>query len=164
MKKLLIVYYSQSNGNTEKIAKMLKKAANADIEKIDTVKPYEGSYQDVVSQGKREVNKGFKPVIKPVNFKISDYDIVAVGTPTWWYTMAPAMLTFLSGQNWTGKTVIPFATNGGWPGHVIEDIQKVCKGARTVCEMLVQFDSSGGDHLETSADEINEWIEKVRSL
>ena len=164
MKKILIVYYSQSNGNTEKIAKMLQKATNADIEKIDTVKPYEGSYQDVVDQGKRETESGFQPNIRPLPYSAADYDVIAVGTPTWWYTMAPAMLTFLSCQSWTGKTVIPFATNGGWPGHVIEDIQKVCKGAKAVCEMQVRFDSSGGDHLETPADEINEWIEKVKSL
>ena len=59
MKKMLIVYYSWSNGNTEKIAQMLQKATGADIAKIETAKPYEGSYQDVVDQGKREADSGF---------------------------------------------------------------------------------------------------------
>ena len=164
MKKLLIVYYSWSNGNTEMIAELLAKATGADIERIETVNPYVGSYDEVVAQGKREVNSGFKPEIKPVASKISEYDIVAVGTPTWWYTMAPAMLTYLSSRDWEGKTVIPFMTNGGWPGNVIEDIQKICKGARSVCEMQIQFDSSGGDRMETPEEKIDEWIEKVRSL
>lgn len=164
MKKILIVYYSWSNGNTKRIAEQLQQATEADIERIETAKPYDGSYDEVVAQGKREVNSGFKPEIKPVAFKISEYDVVAVGTPTWWYTMAPAMLTYLSGQDWTGKTVVPFMTNGGWPGHVIEDIKKICKGAEFACEMQIQFDSSGKDHLETPQEKIDEWIEKVRTL
>lgn len=43
--------------------------------------------------------------------------------------MAPAVLTFLSAYDWKGKTVIPFQTHGGWPGHVIKDMKGVCKGA-----------------------------------
>lgn len=64
MGKLLIVYYSWSNGNTRNIAERLQKETGADIAKIETVKPYEGSYQDVVDQGKREVDCGFQPEIK----------------------------------------------------------------------------------------------------
>ena len=113
MKKMLIVYYSWSNGNTEKIAEMLQKATGTDIAKIETVKPYEGSYQDVVEQGKNEVDSGFQPKIKPLPYSASDYDVIAIGTPTWWYTMAPAVLTYLNSQNWNGKIVVPFMTNGG---------------------------------------------------
>ena len=72
MKKTLIVYYSWSNGNTEKIAKMLQSATGADIAKIETVKPYEGSYQDVVDQGQREVDSGFQPKIKPLPYSAAD--------------------------------------------------------------------------------------------
>lgn len=81
MKKLLIAYYSWSNGNTERIAKMLQKETGGDLLKIDTVAPYEGSYDDVVSQGQEEVQRGYEPEIKPLNVNIADYDVVAVGTP-----------------------------------------------------------------------------------
>ena len=164
MKKMLIVYYSWSNGNTKKIAEMLQKATGADIAKIETVKPYEGSYQDVVEQGKQEVDSGFQPEIKPLPYSVADYDVIAIGTPTWWYTMAPAVLTYLNSQNWNGKIVVPFMTNGGWSGHVIKDIQKACKGAKSACEMQIQFDSSGGDHMETNEREIQKWIESVKKL
>ena len=164
MKKLLIVYYSWSNGNTERIAKMLQKEVGGDLVKIDTVQPYIGSYDDVVNQGQEEVNRGYEPEIQPLGVDISDYDVIAVGTPTWWYTMAPAVLTFLHGQDFTGKTVVPFMTNGGWPGHVIKDMKAACKGAEVTCEMQVQFDSTGGDRLETSEKQIEQWIQKVKSL
>ena len=164
MKKLLIVYYSWSNGNTERIAKALQRVAGGDLMKIDTAEPYTGSYDDVVAQGQREVNRGYEPAIKPLTLSPADYDVIAVGTPTWWYTMAPAVKTFLHGQDLSGKTVVPFMTNGGWPGHVIKDMKKACPGAQTACELEVQFDSTGGDHLETPERDIQSWAQRVKAL
>ena len=164
MKKMLIVYYSWSNGNTAKIAAQLQRAAGADMERIETLHPYEGSYDDVVAQGQREVNSGFMPDIKTLQHDPADYEVIAVGTPTWWYTMAPAVKTFFHGQDLTGKTVVPFMTNGGWPGHVIKDMKKACPSAATACEMQVQFDSNGGDHLETPESKINAWAQSVKAL
>lgn len=164
MKKLLIVYYSWSNGNTEKIAKMLQKETGGDLLKIDTKTPYSGSYDEVVAQGQEEVKRGFEPEIKPVDKNVTDYDVIAVGTPTWWYTMAPAVRTFLHEQDFSGKTVIPFMTNGGWPGHVIKDMKAMCEGAQFACDMQVQFDSTGGSDLETTQEEIDNWIENVKKI
>ena len=90
------------------------------------------------------------------------YDTVLIGTPTWWYTMAPAVLTFLHQQDFTGKTVIPFMTNGGWPGHVIKDMEAECKGAKFAHEMKIQFDSTGGDRLETPERVITKWVADVK--
>ena len=84
-------------------------------------------------------------------------------TPTWWYTMEPAVLTLLTANNFTGKLVIPFMTNGGWPGHVIKDMKENCQGATFAHEMQIQFDSNGKDHLETSEDVITEWIGQINT-
>lgn len=164
MKKLLIVYYSWSNGNTERIAKKLQSVAGDDLLKIDTAVPYSGSYDDVVDQGQREVNQGYEPELKPLNVNPADYDVIAVGTPTWWYTMAPAVKTFLHKNTFAGKTVVPFMTNGGWPGHIIRDMKNACTGAKIVCEMQVKFDSNGGDHLETPEANIDAWARDVKAL
>lgn len=162
MKKMLVVYYSWSNGNTKRIAEQLAAATNADIARIDTAQPYTGSHEEVVEQGQREVEAGFMPQIQPLSVNISNYDVIAIGTPTWWYTMAPAVLTFLRQQNFAGKTVIPFMTNGGWPGHVIKDMETECKGAKFAHEMKIQFDSTGGARLETPESVIAKWVEDVK--
>ena len=162
MKKMLVVYYSWSNGNTKKIAEQLANKTGADIARIETAEPYRGSHEEVVKQGKREVEAGFTPQINPLSVNLADYDVLAIGTPTWWYTMAPAVLTFLTVNDFTGKTVIPFMTNGGWPGHVIKDMKDKCKGAAFAHEMQIQFDSMGKDHLETSEDVITEWIGQIK--
>lgn len=124
--KTLILYYSQAVGNTEKIAKILKEKLNADIEKIDTVVPYTGTYQDISAQGQNEVNRGYKPEIKPINSNLEMYERIVIATPTWWYTMAPAVLTLLSEINLKGKEVILVQTHAGWPGHCLEDMEKSC--------------------------------------
>lgn len=161
-KNLLIVYYSVSNGNTKRIAEQLQKVTSADIAQIDTVTPYAGSYDDVVEQGRRETKKHYRPEIKPININPLDYDTIVVGTPTWWYTMAPAMLTFLTSFDWSGKTIIPFQTHGGWQGHVIKDIKSACPGAKFTLEKDIQFDSEGGSTLITKESAIEEWIQKVQ--
>ena len=164
MSRMLVVYYSWSNGNTKRIAEQLANRTGADIARIETVQPYTGSYAEVVDQGQREVNEGYRPPIQALGVNVADYDVIAVGTPTWWYTMAPAVLTFLEGKDFTGKTVIPFMTNGGWPGHVLRDMKKACGGAQFACEMEVKFDSQGGDHLETSQTELDAWMERVKKI
>ena len=164
MKRVLTVYYSWSNGNTERIAKMLQKEIGGDIVRIDTITPYEGSYDDVVNQGQEEVQRGYEPEIKPLGVNISDYDVIAVGTPTWWYTMAPAVLTFLHTESFADKTVIPFMTNAGWPGNVIKDMKTACKGADIKYEMEIQFDSTGGSRLETPMEDIIKWIQNVKKI
>lgn len=162
--KKLIVYYSLSNGNTKRIAELAANAMGADLRAIDTKRPYTGSYQQIVDQGLEETKRGYQPELKPLDFSVADYDIVAVGTPTWWYTMAPAVLTFLKGQDWQGKRVIPFVTNGGWPGHVLTDMKQACKGAEFICEKEIQFDSEGGSRLVTQEHEIEQWLNALKLL
>ena len=142
----------------------MQSVAGGDLVRLDTAVPYTGSYNDVVDQGQREVNAGFEPELKPLSVNVADYDVIAVGTPTWWYTMAPAVKAFLHGQNFAGKTVVPFMTNGGWPGRVIKDMKAACPGADFACDMQVKFDPNGGDHLETPESKINAWAQSVKAL
>lgn len=161
---MLVAYYSWSCGNTEKIAEQLANACSADIARIETVEPYPEDYQETVDQGQREVNAGFMPEIEPFEFNPENYDVIVIGTPTWWYTMAPAVKTLTSMYDFTGKTVVALSTNGSWPGNVTADIEDACAGATFGPALEVQFDSTGGDRQETPQREVDSWIEKVRSL
>ena len=162
MSRMLIVYYSVSNGNTRRIAEQMQQATGADIAEIQTVQPYTGSYQDIVDQGQREVERGYKPEIRPLAVDLADYDVIAVGTPTWWYTMALAVKSFLEAHDWAGKTVIPFQTHGGWPGHTLKDMKQACAGAAFAHEKAIRFDSTGGAELVTPAREVQAWVDSLR--
>ena len=155
--KPLIIYYSY-RGNTKSIVDMIQKKIDADVLRIETVIPYGSNYNQVVNQGQDEVNRGYCPKIKPVDVNLDQYDTIVLGTPVWWYTFAPAMHTFLKIQNWKGKTVYPFATNGGWIGHTFEDFQSTCQGADVKKGMNIRFDETT---LRTSKKDIEKWIDSI---
>ena len=163
-KSMLVVYYTWTNGNTKKIAEQLAAACGADLARIDTVVPYPDDYDTTVSQAQDEVNAGFEPEIKVLAHNPADYDIIAVGAPTWWYTMAPAVKTFMGNVNWDGKTVVPFSTSAGWPGSTTADIENAAAGASVAPSLEVTFDSTGGTEQKTPQTEVNAWIEAVKEL
>ena len=156
--KTLIVYYSYS-GNTKRIAEMIHSKIGGDVARIETVNPYEGDYNSVVEQGKKEVDSGFAPEIKPMNINMSDYDTIVIGTPVWWYTYAPAVKTFLNENDFSGKTVYSFATNGGWIGHTFKDIQNEYAGAKIKPGLNIRFDE---ERLVAPEAEIYDWINKIK--
>lgn len=156
--KTAIIYYS-FGGNTKKIADIIKEKTNGDLFEIETEKPYTGSYNSIVDQGQKEVNNGYCPKIKPLSIDLSEYDNIVLGTPVWWYTFAPAMHTFLNENNFNGKTIYPFATNGGWIGHTLEDFESACKGATVKKGLNVKF---SGKRQVTPAAQINNWIENIK--
>jgi len=57
----LVLYYSYG-GNTRRIAEQIQKVLGCDLAEIATVAPYTGSYDEIVSQGQREADSGFKPL------------------------------------------------------------------------------------------------------
>jgi flavodoxin len=110
--KTIVVYYSQS-GNTEMIARRIAEVVEADIELLETVKPYTGSYQKIVDDAQNEVERNHQRPVKPLKHDIRNYDRIIVGTPTWWYKMSSPILTFLTESDFRGKVVVPFMTNAG---------------------------------------------------
>lgn len=156
--KAIVIYYSYS-GNTKNIALHIAEALNADTAVIDTVKAYEGDYDAVVEQGHDEIRKGFRPPIKPINVDMSQYDTIILGTPVWWYTFAPAVKTFIESNNLTGKTIYPFATNGGWLGHTLKDIAVECKGASVKEGLDLHFN---GAKLMTDKAKLENWIKTIK--
>lgn len=172
MARLLVVYYSLS-GNTERIAKRLSEQYDAmRTVKIETVTPYTGSYDEIVEQGQREVESGFQPEIRLVDaysgenvtLDLDEFDYIAIGTPTWWYTYAPAVAAFLEMFDWNDRTIIPFQTHGGRKGHVMADFKEACGGAVLRNKLEVQFDSTGGNTLITPESEIKRWIKSFNSI
>lgn len=156
--KALIIYYSY-RGNTKRIAETISQKTGFDIQRIETVIPYGDNYNQVVAQGQEEVNNNYCPEIKPISVDLNQYDTIILGTPVWWYTFAPAMHSFLKSQNWSGKTIYPFATNGGWIGHTFQDIQDICQGADIKSCLNIRFDEST---LRTSIKDIEMWIDDIK--
>lgn len=151
----LVVYYTHS-ANTRKVAAVINEKIDGTLFQLEPEEAYPAGYDDVVKQAKKEINAGFRPELKE-DIDVSDYDVIFVGTPNWWSTMAPPVATFLEKHDFSGKKVAPFCTHGGGGmAHVQKDMEKLCKGA----EVLKGFDvyGSGGSGIE---DAVSKWIDRI---
>ncbi|TYT24002.1 flavodoxin [Dictyoglomus thermophilum] len=156
MSHILIIYYSWS-GNTRKIARIIQKEVGGDMVEIIPENPYPSSYNATVEQAKKEIKMDYKPPIKTKIEDIEKYDIIFVGTPNWWSTIAPPVATFLTQHNLSGKTIIPFITHGGGgQGRVVSDIKRLCPESK-VLEPLSIYEGGSTDLRE----KILEWLKKL---
>jgi flavodoxin len=159
--KAVVVFYSQTCGNTRKIAEMIALTTGAALAEIKTVEDYGRDYDAVMVRARDEINSGFLPEIRPLSADLSEYDTVIIGTPTWWYTMAPAVRKFLRSTDLTGKRVYAFQTHGGQPGSALKDMRRLSKG-ENISDFMVEFDSMGGSQMKTSIDELRTWIQSIQ--
>jgi len=125
----LIVYFSYTN-HTKEIANRIKEKINCDILEIKTVIPYSEDYNKVVDDEQNSEASNHLPKIQDINVDLSKYDEIILGTPVWWYRPAPAIRTFLSQNDLSGKTIKPFATNAGWIGRTFIEIKKLCPNSK----------------------------------
>ena len=150
--KILIVCYSYS-GNTRAVAEQIQKATGGELFEIKPAKAYPADYNACVEQAKKECADGFKPQLAGALPDLSKYDVVFVGTPNWWGTMAPPVLSLLSVGNLAGKTVIPFVTHGGGGVQRCEaDIRKAAP--KSTFEKTGVFSGHGGST-------VTGWINEV---
>lgn len=154
-KKILVVYFSWSNsGNTRNMAEQIKEATGADIFEIVPVKAYPRDYQACVDQAKEEINRKHKPEIKGKVENVDSYDIICVGSPNWWSTIAPPVRTFLSNNNFSGKTILPFMTHEGTRlGHSVNDIKELCPDATILPGLPIR-----GGNVKNAGDDIQKWL------
>ena len=143
-KKILIAYYSHS-GNTKAVAEKIKSVTGGDIVEIIPEKPYPNGYNELVELAKVEKTNNVMPAIKPIGKNVAEYDVVFVGTPVWWYTMASPVKTFISENNFDGKVIAPFCTHGGGgESATFTDMQKLAPKA-TVKSGLSTYEKTASD-------------------
>lgn len=129
MSKILVAYFSAS-GVTKNAAEKLAKAANANLFEIKPVRPYTDAdldWTDKKSRSTIEMNDlSSRPEIAEKCENMGSYDVVFVGFPIWWYVEPRIIDTFLDSYDFSGKTVIPFATSGGSGlGKTAENFKKL---------------------------------------
>jgi len=144
--QVLVVYFSRS-GNTRRMANFIHQQVGGTLHEIQPEKPYPDSYNATVDQAKREIKAGHKPALRSTLDHIEAYDTIFVGSPNWWSTIAPPVATFLSANDLSGKTVVPFCTHGGGGlGRIGRDIARLCPQS-TVLSGFEIYGSGGGNAL-----------------
>lgn len=154
--KTLVVYYSAS-GNTERVAKDIAEAAGADLFEIVPTEVYTSDDLDWTNPDSRVSREHDDESLRDVPLTTTEvpdwdsYDTVFIGYPIWWGIAAWPVDTFAKNNDFTGKTVIPFATSSssgiGQSGSLLADM------AGTGEWQEGQRFSSG-----VSSDDVQSWV------
>ena len=114
--KTLVVYYS-ATGNTENVANYIAAATNGDLFKLEPAEPYSDADLNWTDDNSRVVREHDNPderdvaLVKSTVENWDEYDTVFIGYPIWWGIAAWPVDGFIGANDFTGKTVIPFATS-----------------------------------------------------
>ncbi|KQS26685.1 flavodoxin [Dyadobacter sp. Leaf189] len=170
--KILIVYLSRTK-NTKAVAEMIQKNVGGKLVAIELEKPYPENYQATVAQVASENQSGYLPPLKTKIDSIGQYDVVFVGFPTWGMQLPPPMKSFLKQYDLSGKTIIPFNTNGGYGiGSTFETVRQLCPNSK----ISEGYSTRGGlerdgqllmikdDKARQTEDEIKQWLGSLKMI
>lgn len=136
MAKALVAFFSAS-GVTKELAVKLANATGADLFEIVPSDPYTKSdlnWMNPKSRSSVEMKDlSSRPEIASKVEDISQYDVVFIGFPVWWYREPSVIDTFAESYDFTGKTIVPFATSGSSGiGRSGKNIGALAKGSKAV--------------------------------
>ena len=129
--KTLVVYYSAS-GNTKRVAEDIAEAASADLFEIVPTEVYTSDDLNWTNSDSRVSREHDDESLRDVPLTTTEvhdwdsYDTVFIGYPIWWGIAAWPVDGFVKANDFTGKTVIPFATSSssgmGQSGSLLADM------------------------------------------
>jgi flavodoxin len=128
--KVLVVYYS-AGGNTAEVAQRISTMTGGTLLELKTREPYPDTPM-LYLRAKLDLNNSKYPELETTAFDFSPYDVLFVGSPVWWYTVSLPVLSFLSGSDFGGKTVVPFCTQGGRSGEFFQRFTREARNAKLV--------------------------------
>ena len=159
MSKKLVAYFSAS-GITAGAARTLAAAADADLYEIRPKVPYTNedlNWMDSNSRSSLEMkDKNCRPALADTDAHISDYDLIFLGFPIWWYTAPMIIRSFLEAYEKKKKTIVLFATSGSSGlGKTAQDL----KGSVAPSAKIVDGRMLNG---HPSKAELKNWADSLR--
>ncbi|MCR1900159.1 flavodoxin [Irregularibacter muris] len=153
MSHILIVYYSLFH-NTENLALEIAEQTGGVLRELIPAKNYSFDYNTAAKEVRNEISRGFCPKLVSGNESIEEYQTIFIGTPNWFKTLAPPVMSFLRQHNFTDKTIIPFCTHGGGGfGQIEKDIAKEC--SKSIILPGIAVNGTG------SPEEVTNWLETM---
>ncbi len=130
MGKTLVVYYSYS-GATKSLAENIALLTDGDIRELIPEKPYSFAWHGATKEARSEVEREYCPRLLSGNEPVDGYETIFIGSPNWFKSFAPPVLSFLRGAGLGGKIIIPFCTHGGGGfGQMESRMAQECPGAK----------------------------------
>ena len=153
MDDTLIVYYSLFH-NTENLALEIAMQTGGTLRALIPDKNYSFDYNTADKEVRNQISRGYSPKLISGYEPIDDYKVIFIGTPNWFKTIAPPVLSFLRQHDFTGKTVIPFCTHGGGGfGQIENAISKECSKSIILPGIAVNG--------AAASEDVTNWLEKI---
>lgn len=153
MCKVLVVFYSYSK-TTEKLAEEIALLTEGDFRELIPERPYAFDYNTAVKQVRSEMERGYCPKLLRGLESVKEYTHIFLGTPNWFKSFSPPVLTFLRHTELAGKTIIPFCTHGGGGfGNIESNIAKECPDSN----MLPGFASTS----DFESQQVVQWLTEL---
>lgn len=132
----LVAYFS-ATGTTAKAAKALANAVGGALYEIKPAVPYTSAdlnWMDKSSRSSVEMKDAHsRPALADTGAPVSGHDVIFLGFPVWWYVAPTILNTFLEAYDFTGKTIVLFATSGGSGlGKSADGLRPSAPGAKIV--------------------------------
>ena len=112
----LVAYFS-ATGTTAKAAKALATAVGGELYEIKPAIPYTSADLNWMDKGSRSSvemkDAHSRPALADNDAPVAGHDVIFLGFPVWWYVAPTILNTFLEAYDFTGKTIVLFATSGG---------------------------------------------------
>ena len=160
---ILVAYFSLAGeqyevgviekGNTEIVAEMIAEAIGADLFSIQPVTPYPTTYDGLLEVSQQESPEA-APAIAETVADMEQYDTVFIGYPIWWGDIPAIVAGFLESYDFSGKTVIPFATSSS---------SGLGESGELLAEMAGTGDWQEGQRFRSGVSEsdVTAWVESL---
>lgn len=155
-KKILIIYYSWG-GNTRQIVSQIKNKIQADVVELKTVDPYPEEYRPTTVQAKKEQEANYRPPLENKINNLKDYDVIIIGSPNWWGTVAMPVFTFLESYDLSGKTIALCMTHeGSRLGNSLDDLKRLCPNSDILEGLAIR-----GGGVASAQNDVAAWLRKI---
>lgn len=158
--KILVAYFSWS-GNGQQMARWIAEETGGDLFRIVPAEPYGEDFDACADRAKNELDGKIRPELSEhIDTDImSQYDIIYIGFPVWWYDLPMPVWTFLEEYDLSGKTVIPFFSHNGSSNgaNSVNRVAELADGATVRTEEAL---SLRGSSVADSEKEVKEWAAK----
>ncbi len=151
--RILLAYYSYT-GNTRSVAEKLRAHVGAQLFEIRMADPYPSDIRKAAERSRYELETGTLPALLGDPPDVSDYDLILVGGPVWWNTVATPIMSFLERTDFRGRSVGLFATYALTPSHYESNFAAQAHNAFFLPGLMInEFDLANG----RAGDAINSW-------
>lgn len=145
-------------GNTARLAQWIQEYVGGDLFPIVVTEPYPDVYDECLDRAADEKAENARPELENHLDSISDYDVIFLGFPNWWYTAPMAVFSFIEEYNLADKTIVPFCAHGtGGIAGSVRDITAALPDSAEVLEPLGVYRADIGQ----AQSEVNEWLAEL---